>query len=102
MPSASPGPPLRNWLSVTHLCARHAKFREGRVMAAPASISFNRNSFDKARLDRLRARALRHGYRICKSRERMQHSNNRGGLQIVEVYRNLVVGGVDYDLDVEC
>src|SRR6185295_19426278 len=51
----------------------------------------------KAEESRLRRLAKRKGYRICKSRDRRTHANNRGGYQIVKT-TNVVVAGVDYDL----
>jgi hypothetical protein len=54
---------------------------------------------------RLEARARRiakkHDCFITKSRERTQHSNNKGGFQIVDAYRNTVISGVNYDMTPE-
>lgn len=58
-------------------------------------------STDKFAVDRLRVLAKGYGMRLSKSRERSQHFNNRGGLQLVDANRNMILAGVDYDLDVE-
>jgi hypothetical protein len=41
--------------------------------------------------------ARQYGHRVHKSRERTQHFNNRGGLQLVDPYRNEVLAGADFD-----
>jgi hypothetical protein len=43
-----------------------------------------------------RRMAKKHGFRVCKSRQRSQHMNNKGGLQLID-YHNNVVLGVDFD-----
>jgi hypothetical protein len=43
-----------------------------------------------------RRAAAKAGYRVCKSRERSQHSNNKGGLQLIDD-RNMVILGWDFD-----
>jgi hypothetical protein len=48
----------------------------------------------------VRARAKRLGYRVCKSRERTYHSNNKGAFQLID-YRNIVILGVDFDASLE-
>lgn len=48
---------------------------------------------------RLRRRAKAKGYRVEKSRARVLHMNNRGGYQLIDIYKNAVVDGPDYDLD---
>lgn len=53
---------------------------------------------DKVIEMRLRRRAAAKGYRLEKSRARILHTNNRGGYQLIQVGKNEVVGGVDYDL----
>jgi hypothetical protein len=44
--------------------------------------------------------AKRAGFRVCKSRERSQHWNNRGQLQLIDD-RNCVVLGVQFDASPE-
>lgn len=39
--------------------------------------------------------AKRLGFRVCKSRERSQHFNNQGGLQLLD--GNAVIEGVNFD-----
>jgi hypothetical protein len=56
---------------------------------------------DKSRLNSLRRHAHRNGMRLEKSRQRSFHSNNRGGLMLIDNYFNIVRAGVDYDLDLE-
>ena len=56
---------------------------------------------DKAAVDALRARAKRHGMQFRKSRERMRHSNNRGGLMLVDGYTGNPLDGSNFGLDVE-
>lgn len=51
----------------------------------------------KAQEARVRRLARREGYRVCKSRDRSTHINNRGEYMLVETARNLVVLGSDYD-----
>lgn len=63
-------------------------------------MSYEISIEDSAALSRLRSRAKRVGLRIEKSRG-APHSNNRGGLQLVDVERNIVIAGVDYDLSLE-
>jgi hypothetical protein len=55
----------------------------------------------KALEAKARRAARRSGFVAAKSRERSLHSNNRGGFQLIEPYRNEVVNGVRYDLTVE-
>jgi hypothetical protein len=43
----------------------------------------------------VRSKALRMGFRVCKSREQ-EHCNNKGEFQLVDG-RNTVVAGADYD-----
>jgi len=52
---------------------------------------------DKAIEAQLRRAAHRLEMRVCKSRSRLQHLNNRGLYQIVD-YRNNLVGGASYEL----
>lgn len=54
---------------------------------------------EKSVLDRLRIRAKKYGMRIEKAR-RQQHLNQRGGLQLIEIWNNTVLAGVDYELTV--
>ena len=56
---------------------------------------------DKGRLDVLRRRAKRMGYRIAKSRWRHHTIDNWGGLMIIENYQNLVVAGDRFSLTVD-
>lgn len=46
----------------------------------------------------LRRRYHVRGLRVCKSRARNLHSNNKGGFQLVDGWSNTVVDGYDYDL----
>jgi hypothetical protein len=46
----------------------------------------------------LRRLARSGGYRLERSRERTYHTNNRGGYQLVDSYRNEVIAGCDYGL----
>jgi hypothetical protein len=48
-----------------------------------------------------RRAARRSGFIATKSRQRTYHSNNRGGFQLVEPYRNEVVMGVNYEMTPE-
>ena len=52
----------------------------------------------KFEVDRLRRMACRAGLRLVKSRVRLQHSNNRGGLMLVD-WQNTVYAGDSFDLD---
>jgi hypothetical protein len=54
---------------------------------------------DKIEVDRLRRKAYRAGLRIEKSRQRHTHSNNRGGLMLIEIWNNTVYEGVNFELD---
>jgi hypothetical protein len=56
-------------------------------------------NLNKVDIDRVRRKAYRNGFQILKSRERSTHSNNRGGLMLVEIRSNTVLEGVDFDLD---
>ena len=56
---------------------------------------------EKAREARLRRRANRLGYRLCKSRARVLHSNNCGQWQVLDANTNSVVDGLNYDADTE-
>ena len=54
---------------------------------------------EKAREARLRRRANRLGYRLCKSRARILHSNDCGHWQVLDAHSNTVVDGLNYDAD---
>lgn len=56
---------------------------------------------DKTEVNRVRRKAQSHGFYICKSRDRHLHSNNYGGLQLIEGYTNTVLAGVNFELDIE-
>lgn len=58
-------------------------------------------SEDKGSIDALRRRARRHGMRVEKSRQRTYHSNNCGGLMLIDTYFNNVIAGVNYDLSID-
>jgi len=53
---------------------------------------------ERAREARLRRLAHRYGLRLVKSRCRKPHYNDQGGFQLVEVYTNTVLNGVNYEL----
>lgn len=56
---------------------------------------------EKVRENRLRRQAQRLGYGIIKSRARQLHLNNRGLYQIIDIGRNFVIAGADYDLSLD-
>jgi len=56
---------------------------------------------EKREDSRLRKMAARRGYQLCKSRERTTHANNHGGYMIVEVERNTIAAGPDFDMSLE-
>jgi hypothetical protein len=56
---------------------------------------------DKVRENRLRRWAIRLGYRVCKSRARLWHSNDHLLYQLVDPYRNTVVNGANFDLTLD-
>jgi len=53
---------------------------------------------EKTLISRARRIAKRHGFQMTKSREKMQHLNNRGQFQLVEIRTNTVAMGLDYDM----
>lgn len=60
-------------------------------------MSDKRTSLAVATEAQARRVARKYGLRVHKSRERAQHFNNRGGLQLVAPCRNEVLAGVNFD-----
>ena len=56
---------------------------------------------ERLRENRLRRRAQRLGLAIRKSRAQMLSLNNQGGYRIIDPYRNWIVAGERFDLDLD-
>ena len=55
----------------------------------------------KALESKARRLANKNGYRLVKSRERIEHANNFGGFMLVETQSNRVVVGERFDMILE-
>jgi hypothetical protein len=55
---------------------------------------------DKAAVARARRATARLGWRVAKSRQRYQHTSNKGGLQLIDDWGK-IVGGLDYSMTPE-
>lgn len=53
--------------------------------------------FTRQEEDKARRVARRNGLRVSKSRDLLYHSNNRGGLRLIDPYNNTVVAGLNFD-----
>ncbi len=56
---------------------------------------------EKTRENKLRRQAKRLGLAVTKSRVREFHVDDHGGYQIVDLYRNALVRGKRYELDLD-
>lgn len=59
------------------------------------------DSLDARRESRLRSRARTQGYAIHKSRARRTHAHDHGGYMIVELNRNTIEAGENFDLGLD-
>ena len=66
----------------------------------PLLRNWYRGPLDSAAVARARRVATSMGWRVEKSRERYQHHNNQGALQILD-RRNVVINGVNYEMTPE-
>ena len=66
----------------------------------PLLRNFYRGPLDTAAVGRARRVAASMGWRVEKSRERYQHHNNQGALQILD-QTNKIINGVNYDMTPE-
>ncbi len=63
----------------------------------PSLRNWYRGQLDPAAVARARRVAASMGWRVEKSRERYQHHDNQGALQILD-QRNIVINGMNYDM----
>ena len=63
----------------------------------PLLRNWYREPLDPAAVARARHVGASMGWRVEKSRERYQHHNNQGALQLLD-QRNIVINGMNYDM----